>query len=125
MTTTTPVQGLFVVGGHPRGDSLICFDKPAFCSYNQKQAANAPVSEEAFSVVKAALDELLKDAPVLAGMKFVHWFDREIPKDKDLFNLLDDLGDDTAEDDPEAVSYTHLDVYKRQVRFRTIKCLHA
>ena len=30
MTTTTPVQGLFVVGGHPRGDSLICFDKPAF-----------------------------------------------------------------------------------------------
>ena len=46
--------------------------------------------------MKAALDELLKDAPVLAGMKFVHWFEREIPKDKDLFNLLDELGDDTA-----------------------------
>lgn len=118
MTTTTPVQGLFVVGGHPRGDSLICFDKPAFCSYNQKQAANAPVSEEAFSVVKAALDELLKDAPVLAGMKFVHWFDREIPKDKDLFNLLDDLGDDTAEDDPEDEPEEETKVNERAERKR-------
>lgn len=98
MATTTPIQDRFFESGKAK---LICFDKLAFCSYNQKQAANAPVSEEAFSVVKAALDELLKDAPVLAGMKFVHWFDREIPKDKDLFNLLDDLGDDTAEDDPE------------------------
>lgn len=98
MATTTPVQDHFFDGGQAK---LICFDKPAFWSYNQKKAVNAPVSEEAFSVVKAALDELLKDAPVLAGMKFVHWFDREIPKDKDLFNFLDDLGDDTAEDDPE------------------------
>lgn len=30
--------------------------------------------------MKAALDDLLKDAPILAGMKFVHWFDREIPQ---------------------------------------------
>ena len=118
MTTTTPVQGLFVVGGHARGDSLICFDKPAFCSYHQKQAANAPVSEEAFSVVKAALDELLKDAPVLAGMKFVHWFDREIPKDKDLFNLLDDLEDDTAEDDPEDEPEEETKVNERAERKR-------
>ena len=49
MTTTTPIQGLHVVGGHARGDALICFDKAAFCSYGQKKAANAPVSEEAFS----------------------------------------------------------------------------
>ena len=54
-----------------QGDALICFDKDAFCSYGLKQAANAPVSEEAFAGVKAALDELLKGAPVLAGMKFV------------------------------------------------------
>ena len=39
MTTTTPIQGLRVVGGHASGDALICFDKAAFCSYNQKQAA--------------------------------------------------------------------------------------
>lgn len=83
MTTTTPIQGLQVVGGHARGDALICFDKNAFCSYDLKKAANAPVSEEAFSAVKAALDDLLKGAPILAGMKFVHWFDREIPLEND------------------------------------------
>lgn len=100
MTTTTPIQGLRVVGGHASGDALICFDKPAFCSYNQKKAANAPVSEEAFCVVKAALDDLLKDAPVLAGMKFVHWFDREIPiEDDPLYSI--DFGYDPPEDEPE------------------------
>lgn len=69
--TVPPISGLSVVGGHAQGDALICFDKDAFCSYGLKQAANAPVSEEAFAGVKAALDELLKGAPVLAGMKFV------------------------------------------------------
>lgn len=37
MMTTTPIQGLRVVGGHASGDALICFDKAAFCSYNQKK----------------------------------------------------------------------------------------
>lgn len=89
MTITTPIQGLQVVGGHAKGDALICFDKAAFCSYNQKKAANAPVSEDAFCVVKAALDDLLKDAPILAGMKFVHWFDREIPQEDDPLYSVD------------------------------------
>lgn len=83
MITTTPIQGLRLVGGHSRGDALICFYEPAFCSYDLKKAANAPVSEEAFAAVKAALDELLRDAPILAGMKFVHWFDREISVEDD------------------------------------------
>lgn len=78
VATVSPVNGLQVVGGHARGDALICFDKPSFCSYDQKQALNAPVSEAAMSAVKAALDHLLKDAPVLAGMKFVHWYDRPV-----------------------------------------------
>ena len=80
--TVPPVSGLSVVGGHARGDALICFDKDAFCSYGLKQAANAPVSEEAFAGVKAALDELLKDAPVVAGMKFVHWYDKPLSRDQ-------------------------------------------
>lgn len=104
MTTTTPIQGLRVVGGHASGDALICFDKTAFCSYNQKKAANAPVSEEAFSVVKAALDDLLKDAPILAGMKFVHWFDREIPQEDDPLYTVDfgyDLPEDETDEEAE------------------------
>ena len=88
MMTTIPIQGLLAVGGHSKGDALICFDKAAFCSYNQKKAVNAPVSEEAFDVVKSALDDLLKDAPILAGMKFVHWFDREIAQEEDPFCTL-------------------------------------
>lgn len=86
---TTPVEtvpkisGLSVVGGHASGDALICFDKAAFCSYDLRQAANAPVSEEAIAAVKAALDDLLHDAPVLAGMKFVHWYDKPVPRESD------------------------------------------
>ena len=102
MMTTTPIQGLRVVGGHASGDALICFDKAAFCSYNQKKAVNAPVSEEAFGVVKSALDDLLKDAPILAGMKFVHWFDREVAQEEDPFCTLD-FGFDIPEQAPETV----------------------
>lgn len=82
LATVPPISGLSVVGGHARGDALICFDKDAFCSYGLKQAANAPVSEEAFAGVKAALDDLLADAPVLAGMKFVHWYNRPVEEDE-------------------------------------------
>lgn len=81
--TVPPINGLAIVGGHASGDALICFDKPAFCSYGLKQGANAPVSEEAFAAVKAALDDLLTTAPRLAGMKFVHWYDKSLPPEVD------------------------------------------
>ena len=80
MATVPKTTGLAVVGGHSSGDALICFDKSAFCSYGLKKSANAPVSEEAFSQVKIALDTLLKDAPSLAGMKFVHWYDKPLSR---------------------------------------------
>ncbi|MGN1019563.1 MAG: type I-C CRISPR-associated protein Cas8c/Csd1 [Aristaeellaceae bacterium] len=95
VATVPPVTGLHVVGGHARGDALICFDKAAFCSYGLDQAANAPVSEEAMSAVKAALDQLLAGAPILAGMKFVHWYDRPVPVDEDICTSLI-----TGEDNP-------------------------
>ena len=85
MATVPSINGLQVVGGHASGDALICFDKSAFCSYGLKKGANAPVSEEAFAGVKAALDDLLRDAPVLAGMKFVHWYDKPLPQELDEF----------------------------------------
>ncbi len=111
MAMNTPIRGLGDVGGRPN-TPFICFDKSAFCSYNQKvpnsssaqytekKAANAPVSEEAFCVVKAALDELLKDAPILAGMKFVHWFDREIPREDDPLCSIE-FGYEPPEDEDE------------------------
>lgn len=91
LVTTPAIQGLGSCGGHPRGDGLICFDKDAFTSYGLKQAANAPVSEEAFGAVKAALDSLLKSAPTVAGMKFVHWYDADIQPEQDPIVLYSDL----------------------------------
>lgn len=105
VATAPSVKGLRVVGGHASGDALVCFDKPAFCSYGLKQAANAPVSESAMGAVKAALDHLIADAPILCGMKFVHWYDRDIEKTDDPFyddNLFGIEYDDEEmeEDDP-------------------------
>lgn len=92
MATTPAISGLYAVGGHARGDALICFDKSAFCSYDLKQAANAPVSEDAFAAVKAALDHLLKKAPTLAGMKVVHWYDCDVPRQEDPLVQMGDFG---------------------------------
>ncbi len=100
MATVPKTAGLAVVGGHPSGDALICFDKPSFCSYGLKKSANAPVSEEAFAQVKAALDTLLKDAPPLAGMKFVHWYDKPLTKPS-LDPLMSVFGNLLAEEDEE------------------------
>lgn len=101
IATAPSIKGLRVVGGHASGDSLICFDKPAFCSYGQKQAANAPVSETAMGAVKSALDHLLTDAPILCGMKIVHWFDRDVPpKDDPLFD--DNFFGFETEENPES-----------------------
>ena len=80
LKTVPKTKGLQPVGGHGSGDALLCFDKSAFCSYGFDQSENAAVSEEAFSKVKEALDLLLQDAPVLAGMKFVHWYNRALPE---------------------------------------------
>ena len=106
VATVPPISGLAVVGGHARGDALICFDKAAFCSYGLKQAANAPVSEAAISAVKAALDALLKDAPILDGMKFVHWYDKPVNRVEDtLSGIFDGFGFELPEDaDDEPVT---------------------
>lgn len=98
-TTVLPVKGLLPVGGISSGDTLVCFDKSAFCSYGLKQVANAPVSEEAFAGVKAALDDLLPNSPIFAGMRFVHWYDQPLTPREDI--LLPDFCDYGSDDDEE------------------------
>lgn len=123
VATAPSVKGLRVVGGHASGDALICFDKPAFCSYGLKQAANAPVSETAMGAVKAALDELISDAPILCGMKFVHWYDRDIEKTDDPFfddNLLG-LGFGGDEEPEEE----NLEETELQARKKADRVIHA
>lgn len=121
LMTTPSIQGLRVVGGHASGDALLCFDKSAFCSYGLKQGENAPVSEEAFGAVKAALDSLLADAPILAGMKFVHWYDREIQPEKDpvvLSGIFGDIADEEDDDEPEEMSSAELRREERDERHK-------
>ena len=118
LATLPKINGLQTVGGHSSGEALFCFDKAAFSSYGLRQSANAPVSEEAFAVIKAALDDLLRGAPamykrdksrdftpaapVFAGMKFVHWFDRQLePEDDEFLNTFGDSGLPEEEDDGE------------------------
>lgn len=99
MATLPAINGLAIVGGNTAGSKLICFDESAYRSYGLEKAANAPVSEEAFSAVKAALDALLKDAPVLAGMKFVHWYDKPVKREEDtLSGIFDGFGFELPED---------------------------
>ena len=126
LDTVPKVNGLQRVGGHSAGEALFCFDKSAFRSYGLKQSANAPVSEEAFAVVKDALDDLLAGAPamyrrdrsrsfnpfapVFAGMKFVHWYDSEIEPEDDVFlPVFGGIGrndEEDAEDEPPSETDT-------------------
>lgn len=101
LRTAGVVTGLHAVGGHARGDAVICFDKAAFESYDLKQAANAPVSEEAMSAVNIALTGLLKKAPVLTGMKVVHWYDCDVPPQEDPFPILLDTAFQIEESEEE------------------------
>ncbi len=87
--TVKKVSGLSVVGGHTAGDTLICFDKAAFESYNLKQAHNASVSEEATTAVNAALEKLIHMAPIHAGTKFVHWYKEKVKDEYDYLKSLD------------------------------------
>lgn len=110
--TVPPVQGLSSVGGHTKGDSLICFDKDAYRSYGFEKAANASVSEEAVTGVNAALAKLLEDAPKpLAGAKCIHWFSEQT--ENDAFDLLDfGFGGSQKPDAAEQIEADELKVKK-------------
>ncbi|MBS7316333.1 MAG: type I-C CRISPR-associated protein Cas8c/Csd1 [Clostridiaceae bacterium] len=139
LATVPTVSGLQTVGGHARGDALICFDKSAFCSYGLKQAANAPVSEEAYAAVKAALDDLLAGspamyrrdtkrnfnptAPAFAGMKFVHWYDRQITPSEDI--LLPTIGGFGVDDEEEEEEEQNPEAAAQKARTSQAAAVHA
>ena len=127
LRTAGVVTGLHAVGGHARGDAIICFDKAAFESYDLKQAANAPVSEEAMSAVNTALTELLKRAPVLTGMKIVYWYDCDVPTLEDPFPFLidaafemDDLEEEEEEDAEEEAEAQREKAFNAEQKFRAL-----
>lgn len=122
--TLQPIKGLSVVGGHTKGDALICFDKAAFCSYNLEQSENACVSEDASIAVNSALNFLIAKAPIFAGAKFVYWY-KEKPEQEDFLSFLnmdidlnkksnsDEAEEDADEINAEKVVENLLDSYKK------------
>ena len=117
LATVPGVSGLKPVGGENKVP-LFCFDKSAYRSYGLEQSANAPVSEEAFCVVKDALNDLLvgspamyrreknRDfnpvAPIFSGMKFLHWYDCQLEPNEDLIHCaFSGFGGDADEEDEE------------------------
>ena len=102
---TPKVSGLNSVGGHSAGDALIAFDKRAFQSYGLKAAFNATVSEKAIVSVNASLNNLISEGPILAGSKFIHWYQQPIPTECDILNLLDDRNLESATTENEEEDY--------------------
>ncbi len=97
--THAKVKGLSQVGGQPSGASLISFDKEAFTSYGFEQSANAAVSEEAVVRYAGALQDLVNKAPrPLGGTLLLHWYDRPVPAEFDLFDDLNVAADRAGEE---------------------------
>lgn len=130
--TVPPVSGLSRVGGHTKGDSFICFDKDAYKSYGFEQAANAAVSEKAITGVNAALADLMKDAPILAGSKHIHWFSEQTENDvtellfsKSNFDFGFGGDEDTADEAAEQIEGDDQKVRKmfRALQENTVPCM--
>ena len=110
---TTPqklpkLSGLTDVGAQGKVP-LFSFDKRAYQSYGLQKEENAPVSEEAVSAVNAALNTLIAEAPpAIANIKFIHWFSRRVPPERDPvlepeFNFFaGNLSGDDEEEETEA-----------------------
>ena len=93
----TKITGLSIVGGQPSGTSLVSFDKDAFKSFGLKQSQNAACSEEAVALYRAALDDLIKNAPrPLAGALYLHWYKEAIPAECDLLQDWDASDDEIS-----------------------------
>lgn len=99
------IVGLADVGGLPTGDALGSFDKDAFPSFGFEQGQNAAVSEEAFTLCRSALNDLIaRSSQRFPGLRVVHWFKDEVPDDEDGFTFFEapGEGDDDAGASTEA-----------------------
>lgn len=105
LQTVPKVPGFFRLKGREDKDdqaALICFDKKSFQSYGLEQGENAPVSEEAMTLVNAALTELISKAPTLSGTKWIHWYQNSINPNEDLLDLILPMVDMEKEDEAES-----------------------
>ena len=75
-----------------------------------------PEEYTAFAAVKAALDDLLTGAPILSGIKFVHWYDEPIGQEEDAIqrDLIDFEDEDEEEDEEDVLTEAEQQAQERQ-----------
>ena len=64
------------------GAPLVTFDKSAFQSYGFDHGQNSAVGIHQTTAYRAGLEHLLRFAPVFGGTKVAHWFDTDMPKER-------------------------------------------
>lgn len=70
--------------------SLICFNNNAFESYGMKdgQCRNVPMAQTTADVIADAVTYLGIHAPYVGGLKFLHWYDTDLPEGGDVLNTV-------------------------------------
>ncbi len=88
LPTHRPIKGLPGADGRSNsfGDPLVCFDKPAYCSFGLEQSANAAMSTVAAQKYVDGLNDLIRShSRKLANALVVHWFKEQVsPQDDPL-----------------------------------------
>lgn len=96
------ISKLADVGGQSSGCTLISTDKDAFVSYDLKEAAGCPMSEEAATSYRSALNDLLANhSQRLANAKAVHWYSKPVPEGDNPFAALLAFDDEAQEIDAQ------------------------
>lgn len=63
-----------------KGDSIICCDKDAYCSYGLEKSTNGAISEEESKKIKFGLEYLLENN-YSQNWNLIHWYDSDINTD--------------------------------------------
>ncbi len=85
------IKGLKSTGGSSNGDSMVSFDKDAYCSFGLEQSLNAAMSAETVSAYATALNKLISDknqSKRLVGTIMTYWYDKSIEKEDDPMEFL-------------------------------------
>lgn len=88
------------------GVKLVSFNHRAFESYglSEAQGLNAPMSQETADIISDSLTYLGEHGGKLADMRFIHWYDKEVPRECDiLLSGFFDPTSDGSEEDAEGI----------------------
>lgn len=88
-------------GGQSSGVAMVSHNESAYCSYGLSQNQNCPVHARTAEVFMDALTSLATDAPRIAGMKVLNWYEGSVPSEDDVFVPM--FGSFEAELDKDAM----------------------